>query len=62
MSWINLPGTLVGDSEEAFQQLWPEDRALRPIVFSTADIHFSHFPVIVYLLPGCRDSTRPKLL
>ena len=26
MPWINL-GTLVGDSEEAFQQLWPEDLA-----------------------------------
>ena len=46
MPWINL-GTLVGDSEEAIQQLWPEDRALRPIMFSTADIRFSHFPVIV---------------
>ena len=41
----------MGDSEEAFQQLWPEDRALRPIVFSTADVHFSHFAVIVL----CRD-------
>ena len=32
MPWINL-GTLAGDSEEVFQQLWPEDRALSQPVF-----------------------------
>ena len=42
MLWINL-GTFAGDSEEVFQQLWPEDRALYPNVFSTEDILF---PVI----------------
>ena len=40
MLWINL-GTFAGDSEEVFQQLWPEDRALYPNVFSTEDILFS---------------------
>ena len=58
MPWINL-GTFGGESEEVFQQLWPEDRALYPNVFSTEDIHF---PVIVKFLPGCRDCTRQKLL
>ena len=42
MLWINL-GTFAGDSEEVFQQLWPEDRSLYPNVFSTEDILF---PVI----------------
>ena len=37
MLWINL-GTYACDSEEVFQQLWPEDRALYPNVFSTEDI------------------------
>ena len=35
MPWINL-GTLAGDSEDVFSQLWPEDRALYPNVVSTA--------------------------
>ena len=39
MSWINL-GTLAGDSEEVFQQLWPEDRALSQPVFD-ADSSFT---------------------
>ena len=33
MPWIHL-GTLAGDSEEVFQQLWPEDSALSQPVFS----------------------------
>ena len=39
MPWINL-GTLVGDSGEVFQRLWPEDRALYPSLFSTQTFTF----------------------
>ena len=64
MPLINL-GTLVGDSEEAFQQLWPEDRArikLRQQMVKEWTIHRSFVVIQGLTDPPIRRSASNNLL